>query len=107
MREQLTGLGIACPRFAPVTGLAGVEEFAAGPGRWCLRRSAAATTARACGCAVPGEAADVLGHGVGLVAEEYVAFTRELAVLAARFPHRQGAVYPVVETVQRDGIAGR
>ena len=25
-------------------------------------------------------------------------------MLAARSPHRQGAVYPVVETVQRDGI---
>src|SRR5207253_8622453 len=36
--------------------------------------------------------------------EEYVAFDRELAVLAARSPHRQGAVYPVVQTVQRDGI---
>ena len=39
-----------------------------------------------------------------LIAEEYVAFERELAVLAARSPHRQGAVYPVVQTVQRDGI---
>ncbi|MDQ2816415.1 MAG: ATP-grasp domain-containing protein, partial [Actinomycetota bacterium] len=28
----------------------------------------------------------------------------ELAVLAACSPHRQGAVYPVVQTVQRDGI---
>jgi 5-(carboxyamino)imidazole ribonucleotide synthase len=38
------------------------------------------------------------------MAEEYVAFDRELAVLAARSPHRQGAVYPVVQTVQRDGV---
>ena len=38
------------------------------------------------------------------MAEEYVPFERELAVLAARSPHRQGAVYPVVQTVQRDGI---
>ena len=30
MRERLTGLGIACPRFAPVTGTAAVQEFAAG-----------------------------------------------------------------------------
>ena len=50
------------------------------------------------------EARAVLAHGVALIAEEYVAFDRELAVLAARSPHRQGAVYPVVETVQRDGI---
>jgi 5-(carboxyamino)imidazole ribonucleotide synthase len=38
------------------------------------------------------------------MAEEHIAFSRELAVLAARSPHRQGAVYPVVQTVQRDGI---
>ena len=55
-------------------------------------------------CDSPAEAADVLAHGLGLLAEEYVAFDRELAVLAARSPHRQGAVYPVVQTVQRDGI---
>jgi 5-(carboxyamino)imidazole ribonucleotide synthase len=42
--------------------------------------------------------------GLDLMAEEYVAFDRELAVLAARSPHRQGAVYPVVQAVQRDGI---
>jgi 5-(carboxyamino)imidazole ribonucleotide synthase len=38
------------------------------------------------------------------MAEEYVSFNRELAVLVARSPHRQGAAYPVVQTVQRDGI---
>src|SRR4029078_10446134 len=38
------------------------------------------------------------------MAEERVAFTRELAVLVARSPHGQAAVYPVVETVQVDGI---
>ena len=55
-------------------------------------------------CASPAEAAQVLAHGIELIAEEYVAFDRELAVLAARSPQGQGAVYPVVETVQRDGI---
>ena len=30
MRERLTGLGIACPRFAPVRAVGGVEEFADG-----------------------------------------------------------------------------
>ena len=31
-------------------------------------------------------------------------FQRELAALVARSPHRQGAAYPVVQTVQRDGV---
>jgi 5-(carboxyamino)imidazole ribonucleotide synthase len=43
-------------------------------------------------------------HGVSLMAEEFVPFRRELAVQAARSPSGQGAVYPVVETIQVDGI---
>jgi 5-(carboxyamino)imidazole ribonucleotide synthase len=50
------------------------------------------------------EAADWLALGDALLAEERVNFTRELAVLVARSPHGQAAVYPVVETVQVDGI---
>jgi 5-(carboxyamino)imidazole ribonucleotide synthase len=46
----------------------------------------------------------VLAHGIDLIIEEYVAFERELAVLVARSPGGQAAVYPVVETVQQDGI---
>ena len=38
-----------------------------------------------------------------LLAEEQIDFNRELAVLVARSPHGQAAVYPVVETVQVDG----
>src|SRR5580704_12941541 len=105
MRERLAGLGIACPRFAPVAGLAEVEAFAAG--RWPVVLKAVSGGYDGRGvwvCASPDEAREVLAHGVALMAEEYVAFDRELAVLAARSPHRQGAVYPVVETVQRDGI---
>jgi 5-(carboxyamino)imidazole ribonucleotide synthase len=50
------------------------------------------------------EATDWFARGEALLAEERVAFTRELAVLVARSPHGQAAVYPVVETVQVDGI---
>jgi len=55
-------------------------------------------------CADEETAADVLSHGIGLIAEEYVAFDRELAVLVARSPKGQGAAYPVVQTVQQEGI---
>jgi 5-(carboxyamino)imidazole ribonucleotide synthase len=55
-------------------------------------------------CESAAEAAGVLAHDLEIMAEEYIAFDRELAVLAARSPHRQGAVYPVVQTVQRDGV---
>ena len=116
MRERLTGLGVACPRFAPVRTIAEVEEFADrswpvvlkavsggydGKGVWvCESAADAATVLTNMGLAHGA----VLGREFGVIAEEYVAFERELAVLAARSPHRQGAVYPVVQTVQRDGI---
>lgn len=41
---------------------------------------------------------------VSLLVEEKVDFSRELAVQVARSPYGQVAVYPVVETVQRDGV---
>jgi len=49
-------------------------------------------------------AAEVLSYGIGLIAEELVAFDTELAVLVARSPSGQGAAYPVVQTIQEDGI---
>jgi 5-(carboxyamino)imidazole ribonucleotide synthase len=39
-----------------------------------------------------------------LIVEEKVALRRELAAVVARSPYGQVAAYPVVETVQRDGI---
>ncbi len=107
MRERLTGLGIACPRFAPVAGLAEVEEFAAGSWPVVLKAVSGGYDGKGVWvCESAAQAAEVLGGGGGLafMAEEYVEFSRELAVLAACSPHRQGAVYPVVQTVQRDGI---
>jgi 5-(carboxyamino)imidazole ribonucleotide synthase len=55
-------------------------------------------------CGTPEDAAEVLRHGVAVIAEEYVPFRRELAALVARSPHGQAAAYPVVQTVQRDGV---
>jgi 5-(carboxyamino)imidazole ribonucleotide synthase len=120
MRDRLTGLGVPCPRFAPVRTLADVEAFA--DGRWpvvlkavsggydgkgvwvCESGAEAAAVLADTGLADTGLADTGVAHGLDLMAEEYVVFDRELAVLAARSPHRQGAVYPVVQTVQRDGI---
>jgi 5-(carboxyamino)imidazole ribonucleotide synthase len=52
----------------------------------------------------PDEAADLLeAHGTLLV-EERVAMVRELSAQVARSPFGQVAVWPVVETVQRDGV---
>jgi 5-(carboxyamino)imidazole ribonucleotide synthase len=106
MRERLAVLGVPCPRYAPVSDLATVTAFAARSG-WPVVLKAVSGGYDGRGvwiCGTPDEAAEVLGHGVAVIAEEHIDFDRELAVLAARSPHGQGAVYPVVQTVQRDGI---
>ena len=106
MREQLTALGIRCPRYAPVSDLAGIERFAEASG-WPVVLKAVSGGYDGKGvwvCASRAEAAEVAGLGLQLLAEEYVAFDRELAALVARSPHRQGAAYPVVQTVQQEGI---
>src|SRR5712691_1916680 len=111
MRERMARMGIACPRFAPARTLEQVEAFADGSWPVVLKAVSGGYDGRGVWvCESAAEATGVLAHGTllaeegGLIAEEYVAFDRELAVLAARSPHRQGAVYPVVQTVQRDGV---
>ena len=106
MRERISGLGIACPRSATVASLDDVLDFAERSG-WPVVLKAVTGGYDGKGvwvCGSPDEAAVVVAHGLDLLAEEYVAFERELAVLVARSPSGQAAVYPVVQTVQRDGI---
>jgi 5-(carboxyamino)imidazole ribonucleotide synthase len=106
MRERLTELGLPCPSYLPVSDLTGVKAFAGDTG-WPVVLKAVSGGYDGRGvwvCETPDEAAEVLAHGVAVIAEEYVGFDRELAVLAVRSPHGQAAVYPVVQTVQRDGI---
>jgi 5-(carboxyamino)imidazole ribonucleotide synthase len=106
MRERLTGSGVACPAYAPVASERQVADFAAGHG-WPVVLKAVSGGYDGKGvwvCDSPAAAAAVLSHGIALLAEEHVGFERELAVLVARAPSGQGAAYPVVQTVQRDGV---
>jgi 5-(carboxyamino)imidazole ribonucleotide synthase len=106
MRERLARLGVPCPAYASVTGLDDVTAFAGGSG-WPVVLKAVSGGYDGKGvwvCRTPEEAAAVLAHGIDLIVEEHVAFERELAVLVARSPSGQGAAYPVVQTVQRDGV---
>jgi 5-(carboxyamino)imidazole ribonucleotide synthase len=105
MRRRLGELGVPCPRFAPVSSAAEVAAFTGG--RWPVVLKAISGGYDGKGvwvCASAAEAAEVLGHGVALLAEEFVPFRRELATLVARSPSGQGAAYPVAQTVQVDGI---
>jgi 5-(carboxyamino)imidazole ribonucleotide synthase len=105
MRGALTSRGVPCPRYAAVASVADVEEFAAGSWPVVLKAVSGGYDGKGVWvCASPAEAAEVVAHGIALLAEEFVPFRRELAALVARSPSGQGAAYPIVQTVQVDGI---
>ncbi|MEU7832185.1 5-(carboxyamino)imidazole ribonucleotide synthase [Nonomuraea sp. NPDC049129] len=106
MRERLTSFGAPCPAWARVSGLEDVSAFAAEHG-WPVVLKAIRGGYDGRGvwvCRTPAEVAEALSSGVPMMVEAFVPFERELAVLVARSPHGQGVSYPVVETVQQDGI---
>jgi 5-(carboxyamino)imidazole ribonucleotide synthase len=105
MRERLTSLRVPCPRYAPVSSVADVAAFAGGTWPVVLKAVSGGYDGKGVWvCPSPSSAAEVLGHGIALLAEEFVPFRRELAALVALSPSGQGAAYPVVQTVQVDGI---
>jgi len=106
MRERLAGMGVPVPAFLPIATARDLEGFAHHNG-WPVVLKAATGGYDGKGVWVVGsleEAADVLASGVRLLAEEMVPLTRELAAVVARSPYGQAAAWPVVETVQQDGI---
>ncbi|MGV0593258.1 5-(carboxyamino)imidazole ribonucleotide synthase [Mycolicibacterium porcinum] len=110
MRRKLKSLGAPVPRFAEITSVEDVEAFVReidGPvviktvrGGYDGKGVVMADDLASAREVVAGYLAD----GVAVLAEERVAMRRELAALVARSPFGQGAAWPVVETVQRDGI---
>jgi 5-(carboxyamino)imidazole ribonucleotide synthase len=106
MRERLSALGVPVPPFTPVATARDVEGFGAHVG-WPLVLKAATGGYDGKGVWVVrdvDEARDVLAGGVRLLAEQRVRLRRELAAVVARSPYGQAAAWPVVETVQSDGI---
>ncbi|GGK05232.1 N5-carboxyaminoimidazole ribonucleotide synthase [Pilimelia anulata] len=106
MRERLAALGAPAPRWAPVADAADIARFAADTG-WPVVAKATRGGYDGKGVWVLADAdaaAALVATGTPLIVEERVALRRELAVMVARSPHGQVAAYPVVETVQRDGI---
>ncbi|HVU92483.1 MAG TPA: 5-(carboxyamino)imidazole ribonucleotide synthase [Jatrophihabitans sp.] len=106
MRERLTELGVPCPRWAPVATAADVERFASQAG-WPVVLKATRGGYDGKGVWVVSDAdqaGEVLDIGATFLVEEKVAIVRELAADVARSPFGQGAAWPVVETVQENGI---
>ena len=110
MRRKLAELGAPIPRFTAVASVDDVDAFAAeinGPvviktvrGGYDGRGVVLARDLAHAREAVAGYLAD----GVAVMLEERVSMRRELSALVARSPFGQGAAWPIVETVQADGI---
>jgi 5-(carboxyamino)imidazole ribonucleotide synthase len=110
MRERLTALGIPCPRWARADTVSDAEAFGDEVG-WPVVAKTPRGGYDGKGVRVVATAAELsdwleraAGAGTGILLEERVPFRRELAVLLARSPSGQAAAWPVVETVQADGI---
>ncbi|WP_018155295.1 5-(carboxyamino)imidazole ribonucleotide synthase [Demetria terragena] len=108
MRRRLSAAGLPCPAWAEVANLAALETFGQEHG-WPVIVKTPRGGYDGKGVRVvqsAAEASDWFERSAGqpLLAEEKVAFTRELAVMVARSPSGQAAVWPVAETVQVDGI---
>jgi 5-(carboxyamino)imidazole ribonucleotide synthase len=108
MRERLTALGLPVPRWRVVRDAAELAVFAAEVGLPLVLKSPRGGYDGKGVLAVRelADAADWLGRAGdgGLLAEERVPFRRELAALVARSPSGQAAAWPLVETVQVEGI---
>ena len=110
MRRALTEAGVPCPRWAEVTTPAEVTAFAQEVG-WPVVAKTPRGGYDGKGVIVVRDLGDLeawlataADKGESLLLEEAVPFVRELAVLLARSPSGQAAAWPVVETVQTDGI---
>ena len=106
MRERLGELGAPVPRWARVSTAADITAFAGATG-WPVVAKAVRGGYDGRGVWVVSAAEEVeplLAAGTPLLVEELVPLRRELAAVVARSPFGQGAAWPVVQTVQSDGI---
>lgn len=109
MRRRLTAAGVPCPRHRVVDDPADAVAFSRehggqavlktvrggydGKGVWMVD-----------GSGPPETVAEPFRAGVPVLAEERVDYVRELSAMVARSPHGQTVAYPVVESVQGDGV---
>jgi 5-(carboxyamino)imidazole ribonucleotide synthase len=109
MRRRLDEIGAPSPAHALVATPAEVVAFAASAGGFpvVLKTTRGGYDGKGVWFAKgPDDVAidQAFATGAAILAEEKVDFVRELSALVARSPHGQAVAYPVVESVQADGI---
>jgi len=108
MRERLAELGVPVPDWARVVSSEQLARFLADHGGKAVLKTARGGYDGK-GVRVVRDASDAddwfaAADGEALLVEELVEFRRELAQLVARRPSGELALWPVVESVQRDGV---
>ena len=109
MRARLADLGVPQPDWAAVSDATALQAFLDDHGgRAVVKTPRGGYDGKGVRVvADPADAADwlaALPEGAALLAEELVPFVRELAQQVARRPSGEMIAYPVVQTVQRDGV---
>ena len=110
MRQRLQELGAPVPPFAALESVADAERF------WDLVEGAVCLKARRGGYDGKGVwfpaskeelgelVRELIDGGTALMAEQKVTLRRELSAMVARTPSGRTASWPIVESVQRDGV---
>jgi 5-(carboxyamino)imidazole ribonucleotide synthase len=112
MRAKLSELGVPVPDWAAVESADELGSFLADHGgRAVVKTARGGYDGKGVRLVTEASEADDWflalaedGRGGALLVEELVSFQRELAQLIARRPSGETAVWPVVETIQRDGV---
>ncbi|PRA82959.1 5-(carboxyamino)imidazole ribonucleotide synthase [Microbacterium sp. MYb66] len=109
MRARLAELGVPQPDWAAVRTIAELQQFLdAHAGAGVVKTPRGGYDGKGVRVVRGAEEAqdwlDALDEGDALLVEELVPFVRELAQQVARRPSGEIVSYPVVETVQRDGV---
>ncbi|RZQ62727.1 5-(carboxyamino)imidazole ribonucleotide synthase [Amycolatopsis suaedae] len=110
MRRRLEAMGLPIPAYAEVTAVDDLLKFGA-EHSWPVVLKAARGGYDGRGVWMVGDeeqarqlVPELLAAGTPLLVEQKVPMRRELSALVARSPFGQGAAWPLVETVQENGI---
>ncbi len=109
-RQNLSAQGIPVPEFSAIESVDDVQSFwLSVEGQVCLKARRGGYDGHGVWFPETSEeleqlVTDLLGQGVDLMAERKVDLARELSAMVARTPSGEVRAWPVVESVQRDGI---
>ncbi|MEV8373645.1 5-(carboxyamino)imidazole ribonucleotide synthase [Kribbella sp. NPDC056861] len=109
MRQRLDTIGAPAPAHQVVASKADIDDFAKRIGGFpiILKTTRGGYDGKGvwvCSGTDDPVVDEAFAASVPILAEEKVDFVRELSAIVARSPHGQAVAYPIVESVQRDGI---